>query len=104
MSIEAMKQALDALEYVWGSEYTGTKALKKSKLAIDALRQAIEQSEQMQPVPSIIQMLGHCPECGAKAHNFTAPPPRQPLFDTDTQRALDIYDKAAHGIKEKNNG
>ena len=25
----------------------------------------------VQPVPSIIQMLGHCPECGAKAHHFT---------------------------------
>ena len=29
---------------------------------------------QQEPVPSIIQMLGHCPECGAKAHHFTSPP------------------------------
>ncbi len=26
---------------------------------------------QQEPVPLIIQMLGHCPECGAKAHHFT---------------------------------
>ena len=27
--------------------------------------------EQQEPVPSIIKLLGHCPECGAKAHHFT---------------------------------
>jgi hypothetical protein len=46
MSIEVMKMALEALECVWGFEYSGTKALKKSHLAIVALRAAIEQAEQ----------------------------------------------------------
>ena len=41
-----------------------------------------------QQVPSIIQMLGHCPECGAKAHHFTSPQPSKPWvglteFDID---------------------
>jgi hypothetical protein len=65
MSIEAMKQALEALE--WSNEYLeimGEKLFPKSKKvqpgsttwhvhkAITALRQAIEQAEQAQPVAS----------------------------------------------------
>lgn len=37
---------------------------------IDAML-AEQPAVQQEPVPSIIQMLGHCPECGAKAHHFT---------------------------------
>ena len=71
---------------------------------------------QQEPVPSIIKMLGHCPECGAKEHHFTRPQAREPLTDErithlwahipepSLRKALTVFARAieaAHGIGEK---
>jgi hypothetical protein len=132
MILITLKQALEALEYVWGSEYTGTKALKKSKLAIDALRQSIEQAEQAEKAQ---------PKCGAiievfgkdwrleymslpvgkhklytQQYEYIAPPQRKPLTDEEIAKIASTpcavvgsyvhtfarAIEAAHGIKEKN--
>ena len=49
MSIEAMKQALEALE--WDADYETSVTLQKA--AITSLRQAIEQAEKQEPVAYI---------------------------------------------------
>lgn len=145
ISKEAMKLALEALEPFTTPNWAGT-GVDKSNEAYAAIcealntplaeqksgiKQVIElydspeqpapvaKPHEQEPVPSIIQMLGHCPECGAKAHRFTSPPAqRKPLTDEDIKdvaascmwwvREQDILDdaielaraiEAAHGIK-----
>lgn len=77
----AIKSALDFYSVMFGTpvdsvlvtHHSEAKALfEKCMAAMESLSQALEQPAPAQePVPSIIQMLGHCPECGAKAHHFT---------------------------------
>jgi hypothetical protein len=68
-----------------------------------------------QKIPSIIQMLGHCPECGAKAHHFTSPPASKPwvsLTDAEVKNciastaysfeAVDIARAIEAKLREKN--
>ena len=60
MSITAMKQALEALE--WGNE-------PMAKEAITALRAAISEQEQCEPVEPTPVDLNICPNCGGEADN-----------------------------------
>ena len=65
-------------------------------------------------LPSIIQMLGHCPECGAKAHHFTSLPASKPWVGlTPEQRASiaeannmlvddDLFNDIEAKLREKN--
>ena len=152
MSIEAMKQALEALEEISGSqddsnigyrgregttelyacEYCQQKDYDFSKIphlhkcpvpkaytAINALRAAIEQAEQAQPVAWALLKNGvpvnvfltrvnaDDPYWQDKGYStaplYTTPPQRKPLTDEETK---DLYVRvcgaieAAHGIKE----
>jgi hypothetical protein len=95
MSIEAMKSALEALE-LHGQQYPHRE--KSYRLAaITALRQAIEQAEQAQPVGEVLNERGEVdwisfvPPAGALL--YTVPLPRQPLTDEDLiecERLADI--------------
>jgi hypothetical protein len=108
MSTETMKMALEALEYAWGFDCDGAEAVKKSHLAIVALRAAIEQAEQAQPVWDASAPLVVHPHPAFQ--NIT--PPRQPLtdeeiedlyFDRFSMGELKAFARAievAHGIKE----
>lgn len=53
------------------------------KIEIRSLKSLLEEQSVQQKVPSTIQMLEHCPECGAKAHHFTYLPQRKPLTDEE---------------------
>jgi hypothetical protein len=72
--IEAMKQALEALENK-RHEY-------RAYQAITALRQAIEQAEKQEPVANrsdcghkeFMPLCQMCQAMGAQAHSYTAPP------------------------------
>ncbi len=107
MSIEAMKMALEALEFIPESgSMLGAQAEAKRVHAITALCQAIEQAEQAQPVAW----------SGVDFDIKTAPPPRQPwigLTDEEQQELYDAWIKIGDGwgsfytlieakLKEKN--
>jgi hypothetical protein len=137
MSIEAMKQALEALE--WSNEYLeimGEKLFPKSKKvqpgsttwhvhkAITALRQAIEQAEQAQPVATLEDLEQEIYENTREfvprnvmdwmlKRYYTAPPQRQSLTEEQLRNLMDDLEvggeiakdfaraiEAAHGIKE----
>ena len=84
--IDTMKQALEALEpyarqvVEKGDGYETAKCDPKVDTAITALRLAIEQAEQQEPV---------CEYCGGD--RFTAPPQRQPLTDEQLKPIADEY-------------
>jgi hypothetical protein len=107
-SLEAMKTALEALEDIFGKE-------KVDIGAINALRQAIEQAEQQEPVAWLHPANATCVTTDPTAYArgiplYTAPPQRKPLTDEEIGRiagdCLDAWScaraiEAAHGIKEK---
>jgi hypothetical protein len=115
MSIEAMKQALEAFEL--GS--AGPEKLR----AMNALRQAIEQAEQAQPFGYFrydlrLDAWVHSLDRNQGVAFYTAPPQRKPLTDEEIKEcerksmvngALPFEQRwffaraieAAHGIKEK---
>jgi nucleoside-diphosphate-sugar epimerase len=113
MSIEAMKLALDALFGPWDGCVNSIEGR-----AITALRQAIEQAEQAQPVACPYCHNSHTlgavyfdQNCAGCVKRMTAPPPRQPLTDEEIDRMyvsckygsvreLARAIEAAHGIKE----
>jgi hypothetical protein len=85
MSVEAMKQALEALvgyELVYGSD-------EKDREAVRALRQAIEQAEKQEPIAleTVYETIIHWDEGGGKRSRrelakrivdlYTAPQPQQ---------------------------
>jgi hypothetical protein len=131
MSIEAMKQALEALE-VDAYVYNGEKSWK----AITSLRQVIAEAEKQEPVfwyrpvgedGGYEGPIHNCSiekvrkECGAWKPLYTHPQPkREPLTDSQMMKLLDHYAEnpsdyryndplicfaraieAAHGIKEQ---
>jgi hypothetical protein len=118
MSIDAMKLALGALE----SAERFRPGVPIAQRAITALRQAIEQAEQAQPVAwmdgyrniySLEEKAAGCED--AVIPLYTTPPPRQPLTAAEICRikaqikgTLDVQFvvfaraiEAAHGIKGK---
>jgi hypothetical protein len=89
MSIEAMKQALEALELVLE---TDTKPKHEISKSITSLRQAIEQAEKQEPVPwqgcdldGMVEAFDRVIE----AHFFRKNPFHNPI-DADAQMALRI--------------
>ena len=87
MSIDAMKQALEALEpyarqvVEKGDDYEIAKCDPKVDTAITALRLAIEQAERQEPVAWWHEMDGVV-DLNVSGHGvplYTAPPQRQPL-------------------------
>jgi hypothetical protein len=72
MSIETMKLALEALEYAWGFDCDGAEAVKKSHLAIVALRAAIEQAGRQTCQCPACKVTHHTSECAV--HNEPAYP------------------------------
>jgi hypothetical protein len=129
MSIEAMKQALDALEQLQGgctdSDDGTVEAITVCcPEVIDALRQAIEQAEKQEPVGKFAKFSDgvwkEVTEGSAGVLLYTSPPPRQPLTDEVTQIAdalrshgltlvktangydvINLGQITAHGIREK---
>ena len=106
MSIEAMQQALNALEY----HTMQTRPIHHTDKAIEALRQAIEQAEKQEPVDI------HCPSC---LHSFVVMPvaKREWVGLTDDEildlwianhkdtGATDAFARAIEAkLKEKNGG
>jgi len=87
MSIEAMKTALEALEFFadeWGFTHKSTLPVRQN--AIAALRAAIEQAEKQEPVAwqwlntaHFRKSLPASAEPGAWTPLYAAPPQRQPL-------------------------
>jgi Mg2+ and Co2+ transporter CorA len=114
--IEAMKLALEALEYL--PEMQGVEE------AITALRQAIEQAEQAQPVATLEDLEQEIYENTREfvprnvmdwmlKRYYTAPPQRQSLTEEQLRNLMDDLEvggeiakdfaraiEAAHGIKE----
>jgi hypothetical protein len=84
MSIEAMKEALDALEEI-NKLSIGENAIclpAEIDTAMDALRQAIEQAEQQEPVAWLHPANATCVTTDPTAYArgiplYTTPPPRQ---------------------------
>jgi hypothetical protein len=106
MNIKAMKLALEALE-AYRPVIVKRHGLTYSvgDKAIAALRQAIEQAEQAQPVATVYDAYDttgidwHCknaPAPGTKL--YTAPPPRQPLTDETL-----VHLAAEHLLYEEHN-
>ena len=125
MSIEAMKQALEALEHTLNNSIWRDQTFE----AITALRQAIKEAEKQEPVAcGYDETTGNCTQVNCC---YTHPPKREPLTDEEIEgeweritghSIIDSYrDKgrtmflspsevfefaraieAAHGIKEKN--
>jgi hypothetical protein len=116
MSIKVMKQALEALEA------KGDAWVVLERKAKEALRQAIEQAEQSQPVAWIWKdgTITADPDRadGTWTPLYTAPPQRQPLTSDELLGLLKSVDpatarlpigfirfaraiEAAHGIKEE---
>jgi hypothetical protein len=121
MSIEAMKQALDALEEI-NKLSIGESAIclpAEIDAAMDALRQAIEQAEQAQPVawydPEVMNEDRGISWTHGQFHTaplYAVPPPRQPLTDEEifeVHKRVDSMQyltfaraiEAAHGVGEK---
>jgi hypothetical protein len=87
MSIEAMKLALEALEF-----YHDQHGEEKDGQAINALRQAIEQAEQQEPVAWISHsdsLLSWDKFYDHMEPLYTAPPQRQPLTDEEISNLWD---------------
>ena len=80
MSITAMRQALEALE--WNlpviEDYGDKEQLNRQHRAITALRTAIEQAEKQEPAP------GYCKHC--KQYTIEEPLPAAPLQDAQPLR------------------
>ena len=106
----ALRQALAFVEFCWREVEMNDYAQEKREETETALMAALEQPARYattigegnlsatglevrwpeQPaqhdrVPYIIEMLGHCPECGAKAHHFTRPQAREWVGLTDEE-------------------
>jgi hypothetical protein len=102
MSIEAMKLALEALEEI-NKLSIGEHAIclpAEIDTAMDALRQAIEQAEQAQPVAwqwlntaHFRKKLPKDAEQGAWTPLYTAPPQRQPLPSEPTKEMIDAAER-----------
>ena len=59
MSVEAMKQALEALEIGWSPKYVnGVDAREKGMKAITSLRQAIAEAEKQEPAAEVTSETG----------------------------------------------
>lgn len=88
MSIEAMKQALEALELVLE---TDTKPKHEISKSITSLRQAIEQAEKQEPVAWI----NWCAATGKRSVSFECESElaSQPLYAGITQNTQDHYSK-----------
>lgn len=118
MSIEAMKQALEALtgNVVWFSTDTiiGRSLKEKTDKAITSLRQAIEKAEKKEPKKWVEV---ECPLCGemAVAHThpvLTTPQPQREWVGLtedeiiqqvgDSQTLRDLIRTIDHLLKEKN--
>lgn len=119
MSIEAMKQALEALEsFREISDFTPAQAVH----AITALRTAIAEAEKQEPVAEVVEDdfskqvvgIGRWLKLQNGTKLYTTPPAaqRQPLTDADIKAVIRAgeYDtmeefaraiEAAHGIGEK---
>jgi hypothetical protein len=117
MSIEAMKQALEAFEWNYNTDLDNISACeqwaKMLKKNITDLRQAIEQAQQAEPVAWMthsndITPLFHKTKKGALNWQlqptplYTSPPPRQPLTDEKIAELwLDIQvNTPASGVHE----
>jgi hypothetical protein len=102
MSIETMKQALEALENPWKAKPEGVAN------AITALRQAIEQAERQEPVAmvmpvatvisetgdeSVTMSWWHEPALPVGTQLYTSPPQRQPLTDEEIAKC---YETTGH--------
>jgi hypothetical protein len=118
MSIEAMKQALEALELL--VEERSSEAMDDGDVAITSLRQAIAEAEKQEPDKYVMDI--ECTKCGAQQSGIltvnTTPQQRKPLTDEQFQAirnslyrqdgwdgdgwdlALKEAIEAAHGIKE----
>ena len=110
--LEALKPALENICAAKLCEFNSMSSrhemIRLMDAAITAIREAMaeqpapvakthkqQSAERGEPVPSIIQILGHCPECGAKAHHFTSPPAIKPwvgLTEEDIGRCFDAAD------------
>jgi hypothetical protein len=91
MSIEAMKQALEACKKVPTMSVYATEKLNEVEAI---LGQAIEQAEKPEPVVTRFPMKLTCTKCGAVDEGFLdvefdSPPPRQPLTDEEIGAILD---------------
>ena len=125
MSIEAMKQALEALEDTLSGDLTPYQAAK----AITALRQAIAELEKQEPVAWMSPSWIDPDTRGWQSDSFESipiegwlpvyisPPQRQPLTDEQLQQVMDAEEvngniavafaraiEAAHGITGEKNG
>lgn len=90
MSLEVMKQALEALEQV--------KPLYTKQHAIAALRQAIKQAEKQQAQEPKKWVEVECPLCGemAVAHThpvLTTPQPQREWVDLTSDEIWEVYKK-----------
>lgn len=107
MSIEAMKQALEALttkshdlHSEWGGPYNGQTKLQEMKdKAIAALRQAIEAAEKIENPPIRIQNHAHtdhpmrhwdrtCPACVSEEKNWV---PREVVYKNSVYQTPDGF-------------
>jgi hypothetical protein len=127
-NIETMKMALEALEWHLPiiEDFAGKEELNRQHKAITALRQAIEQAQQAEPVAWMSpnnESFVHAEDVGNSVPNwtdyytiplYTFPPPRQPLTDEKLEEMAEAHVtdcyfdtlkyaraiEAAHGIKE----
>jgi hypothetical protein len=115
MTIEAMKQALEALEKMYAEGFEGT-----CGDAITSLRQAIAEAEKQEPMAKVVahgatvKLEWHSVDAAhnAKEGNlYTHAQPSKPLTDEQIMNALKLKScdgyraivraiEAAHGIKE----
>jgi uncharacterized FlgJ-related protein len=126
LALEALENSIDTVRSEYQNDWRH--GLPTRQIQLDGMKQMLDQHESAitairevlaQPEPEPVAWmqkdvvpLKHIIKAVVRREKdetyteplYTSPPQRQPLFDEDTQRALDIYDKAAHGIKEKNNG
>lgn len=103
MSIEAMKQALEALEEVTGWTWAGPmRVMDEVEDAIIALRQAIAEAEKQEPFCMHWEDRWGCnhyvdhkePHPANAKPLYTHPPKREPL--TDERTAFEAYCKTLH--------
>ena len=79
MSIEAMKQALEALEHTLNNSIWRDQTFE----AITALRQAIKEAEKQEPVAcGYDETTGNCTQVNCC---YTHPPKREPLTDEEIE-------------------
>ena len=92
MSIDAMKQALEALIDLT-NEMSDQDFVNQGMDAIAALRTAVEQAEKQEPVGEVlnergdVDYLSYVPPAGTPL--YTAPPQRQPLTRKDVLAIID---------------